>query len=222
MVKIDMSINLVNKGRSMKKSIFIFGCLFFIASICRAETIYLKSGRVVKGDIVEKTADQIKINANGITLTYYADEVDRVEGPSTASPAPAAQTEMPAASLPVTEQVSAPVISPSENYASMSKKDLILKYMEATGAKGNMRRTFSEIIAAASDDKKAELKRVLNLDDVLNELVPVYDQYFTEQDLRELIAFYESPLGQKVLKTAPLILKDSMDKSVNYFKGKLQ
>ena len=52
---------------------------FFITSICFADTIYLKSGRVVKGEILEKTANQIKINANGMTLTYYADEVDRVE-----------------------------------------------------------------------------------------------------------------------------------------------
>jgi len=203
----------------MKKIFFVFMFFFLMISICSAETVFLKSGRVIKGDILEKTATQIKINANGMTLTYYMDEVDRIEGAS----APLGGAASPVS--PSTTSAQAPVTTTSRiatDYALMSKKDLILKYMEATGAKGNMRRTFAEIIDAASPDKKEELKRVLNLDDVMNELVPVYEQYFTVQDLQELIAFYESPLGQKVLKTAPLILKDSMDRSVKYFKGKLE
>jgi hypothetical protein len=204
----------------MKKIAFIFTFLFLIVSLCSADTLYLKSGRIVKGDILEKTEDQIKINANGLTLTYYADEVDRIEGSSQASQPAAIEPPLPSLSLPQETSTSAP--SRSAEYMLMTKRELTLKYMEATGAKGNMRKTFSEIINAASEEKREELKKVLNLDDVLEQLVPVYDQYFTEQDLRELIMFYESPLGQKVLKTAPLILKDSMDTSIKYFQGKLE
>jgi hypothetical protein len=204
----------------MKRIISIVAFLFLSVSLCFADSIYLKSGRVVEGTIVERTAEQIKINANGMSLTYYADEVDRIEGSSQPSQEDGASTP---ATITSSEQETSDLAGqgPVGDF-SLDKKELILKYMEATGAKGNMRRTFAEIISAASEDKKEELKRVLDLDDVMNELVPVYDQYFTAQDLQELIAFYESPLGQKVLKTAPLILKDSMDKSINYFKGKLE
>lgn len=203
----------------MKKIVFISMFLFLATSLCSAETIYLKSGRAVKGDIVEKTADQITINANGMTLTYYADEIDRIEGASD-SPQEAVQAVSPSLSSP--QEAGGYVAGRATDYASMSKKDLILKYMEATGVKGSIRRTFADIINASSPDKKEELKKALNLDDVIDALVPVYDQYFTEQDLQELIAFYESPVGRKLLKTLPLIAKDSMDKSISYFKGKLE
>ncbi len=206
----------------MKNIVWTVALLFLSVSLCSAESIYLKSGRVVQGEIVEKTANQITIKANGMSLTYYADEIDRIEG----APEPLLKKDPPSqVSVPKrssTLELGSPAQSVSPRDTSLSKKELILKYMEATGAKGNMRKTFAEIIDAASEGKKEELKRVLNLDDVVNELVPVYDQYFTQEELQALIAFYEGPLGQKVLKTAPLILKDSMDKSINYFKGKLE
>ena len=41
-------------------------------------------------------------------------------------------------------------------------------------------------------------------------VVPIYQRNFTEQDARELLAFYRSPLGQKMLKVQPVIMRESM------------
>jgi len=42
---------------------------------------------------------------------------------------------------------------------------------------------------------------------------PLYDKYFNEQELRDLIAFYRTPTGEKTLKVMPLLLQESMEMS---------
>lgn len=42
-------------------------------------------------------------------------------------------------------------------------------------------------------------------------LVPVYSKHLSLEDLKELIIFYESPVGKKYAKSTPLIMKESME-----------
>jgi len=39
---------------------------------------------------------------------------------------------------------------------------------------------------------------------------PVYDKYFTEAELRDIIGFYKSSTGKKAIAMMPQILDDSM------------
>ncbi|WP_407481721.1 DUF2059 domain-containing protein [Elizabethkingia meningoseptica] len=41
-------------------------------------------------------------------------------------------------------------------------------------------------------------------------LIPVYSKYYTEKELDDVIAFYKTPTGQKVIKTMPEMTKESM------------
>ena len=41
-------------------------------------------------------------------------------------------------------------------------------------------------------------------------VVPIYQHNFTEQDVRGLLVFYRTPLGQKLLKVQPVIMRESM------------
>jgi len=43
-----------------------------------------------------------------------------------------------------------------------------------------------------------------------NELAKRYAAAFTEQELKDLVAFYTSPLGRKTIETEPRVLQDSM------------
>ena len=45
---------------------------------------------------------------------------------------------------------------------------------------------------------------------ILQELVPVYAKYFTQDDIRGMLAFYESPVGKKMIQTMPAVVQDSM------------
>ncbi|WP_413168213.1 DUF2059 domain-containing protein [Capilliphycus salinus ALCB114379] len=42
---------------------------------------------------------------------------------------------------------------------------------------------------------------------------PLYDKYFTEEDLRVLIDFYKSPTGQKTIEVMPQLLQESIQRT---------
>lgn len=48
-------------------------------------------------------------------------------------------------------------------------------------------------------------QRKFNADEVTNQLVKIYDKHFTEDDIRGLLQFYGSPLGQKYATEMPKI-----------------
>lgn len=199
----------------------------FLSSVVYAQKIYLDDGRVIEGTIIEQDQERVRIQVRGITLTYYLDEISRIEGyesplesiakdPSSALPQKV-QEEKP------TQLYEIPIEPPlGPRLAQMDKRELILKYMQVSGVQGQMRKTFAEIIQTAPADERRHLHRVLNVEDILEELVPIYSRYFTDSDLRELIQFYESSLGQKLMKTAPLILQETMEKSLEYFERRME
>ena len=41
-------------------------------------------------------------------------------------------------------------------------------------------------------------------------IVPVYQKHFSTEDVDQLIGFYESPIGKKLVQEQPGIMKDSM------------
>lgn len=58
---------------------FVVFTVLIMASVARAETIYLKSGLRVEGTIVARTADAIKVDTGiGIPITYYLDEIENI------------------------------------------------------------------------------------------------------------------------------------------------
>jgi uncharacterized protein len=51
-----------------------------------------------------------------------------------------------------------------------------------------------------------------------DQLAPIYAKYFLHEEVKALIAFYESPLGQKVLATMPDVLRESRTLSEQWFR----
>lgn len=45
-----------------------------------AETVVLKSGKMIEGEMLEKTDEYIKIDFHGIALTYFFDEISDIDG----------------------------------------------------------------------------------------------------------------------------------------------
>ncbi len=45
---------------------------------------------------------------------------------------------------------------------------------------------------------------------LLNRMVPVYQQHFTAEDVAGMLKFYQSPLGQKVITRMPLAMAEGM------------
>jgi len=70
-----------------KKLIGLLGILLIITLpnfliLAYAETIVFKSGKSIEGKILEKTDKYIKIDFNGVNLTYFFDEIESIDGMS--------------------------------------------------------------------------------------------------------------------------------------------
>jgi hypothetical protein len=46
--------------------------------------------------------------------------------------------------------------------------------------------------------------------EILNEVSRIYAQHFTEQELKDLVAFYKTPLGHKMITEEPIALDQSL------------
>lgn len=46
--------------------------------------------------------------------------------------------------------------------------------------------------------------------ELINMTVPIYAKYFTHDEIKQLLAFYRTPLGQKVIGTLPAVMQESM------------
>jgi len=64
----------------MFKALIASLIILLISSFCFAETIVLKSGKTVEGKILEKTDRYVKIDFEGIPITYFMDQIDKIEG----------------------------------------------------------------------------------------------------------------------------------------------
>ena len=74
----------------------------------------------------------------------------------------------------------------------------------------NLSRELNDVAAQLRREyeaKKAEL---------VYEVAIVYAKHFTEQELKDLVVFYRSPLGQKMLKEEPLALDQGMKRAQDW------
>ena len=52
--------------------------------------------------------------------------------------------------------------------------------------------------------------------EILDEVAGIYAAHFTEQELRDLVAFYRTPLGRKLLAQEPIALNESLKAAQNW------
>ncbi|MFY9609514.1 MAG: DUF2059 domain-containing protein [Blastocatellia bacterium] len=50
---------------------------------------------------------------------------------------------------------------------------------------------------------------------------PIYDKFFTEKELKDLVAFYQSPTGQKSISVMPQLMQDAMQRSSQALNAKV-
>ncbi|MHB1950806.1 MAG: DUF2059 domain-containing protein [Acidiferrobacteraceae bacterium] len=68
-----------------------------------------------------------------------------------------------------------------------------------------------DIPRRADDIVVQEVTRVMrsHMSGLINQIVPLYGKYYTLSDIRSMIAFYKTPVGQKILRVTPLLTRDS-------------
>lgn len=92
----------------------------------------------------------------------------------------------------------AQIVNANTNLTAEQKKDLIEK---------------SQTRSQQSSERLKELfKEKIDLGELLNKVaLVVYDKNFTDAELKDIIAFYKTPTGQKTLKQMPEVMRESMD-----------
>lgn len=62
----------------------------------------------------------------------------------------------------------------------------------------------------------------INFAEVMEQMFyPIYDKFFTETELKDLVTFYQSPTGQKSIGVMPQLMQDAMQRSSQALNGKV-
>ncbi|WP_329805218.1 DUF2059 domain-containing protein [Flavobacterium facile] len=98
-----------------------------------------------------------------------------------------------------------------------SKNEKIKNLMNLTGSANlgismldTMIGSFKKSMPQVTDEFWNEFKKEVKAEDIVNLITPIYDKYFTENEIDELIAFYNTPVGKKMTASLPSIAQESM------------
>jgi hypothetical protein len=114
--------------------------------------------------------------------------------------------------------------------ANAATREQVMAFLELTQARRNMvavmdnmkqimrqsaEESFREKVPNPTPKQLEALRGLFDdidvpLDEMINAIVPIYQRHFTTADLDELIRFYSSPVGQKLLHEQPQLLQESM------------
>ena len=111
----------------------------------------------------------------------------------------------------------------TKNVKQAKKINNIKKLMEITGSKKMSQQVMDQMIAGMKKQlpqvpQKFWDSLVAEYDPnvIMNELIPVYAKYYTNAELEQIIAFYETPLGQKITRVMPQVMQESMQIGQKY------
>ena len=108
-------------------------------------------------------------------------------------------------------------VAESTKKVDEAKRADIVKMMKLTGADkmamqminqmiGMQRQSNPNIPAGFWDEFQKEIKP----EELLELSVPAWAKHFTHDDIKELIKFYESPIGKKMIEVQPKVMQESM------------
>lgn len=141
----------------------------------------------------------------------------RAEVPATtppdSTPAPATATPPPSSSSSMIQYTNAP--APDD--IDPAKKVEIVKLLQTMGTvkmtqqiMGQMISQFKVQNSSISSDFWDRFEKEMNVQGLVDKIIPLYAKYYSLDDLKALNAFYQTPAGQRMLTATPLIMHESM------------
>jgi len=98
-----------------------------------------------------------------------------------------------------------------------TKEQDIRRLMEITGSAKMAEQIMDQMMAAFEQNAPGIPKAFwdgfraeINTEDLVNMTIPIYDKNFSHEDIRGLIAFYQTPLGATLIEKLPVIAQESM------------
>ncbi|MEI8139668.1 MAG: DUF2059 domain-containing protein [bacterium] len=97
------------------------------------------------------------------------------------------------------------------------KHQEIVKMLQITGTekilkgiKTQMMNGLKTSMTKIPDAFWSKFETKMDMATLIEQIIPLYDKYYTLEDLKSINAFYQSPTGQKVLSTSPQIFQESL------------
>lgn len=136
-----------------------------------------------------------------------------------------ASSQTPAAQPAPPAQTAAPAAKPGTAIDS-AKDAAIRKLFEVMGTKDAMRQVIASMSGTIRPVLESSLPRgeyraqlidlffqrlqvKLRVDDLLELAIPIYDKYFSLEDIDGLTKFYQTPLGKKAISVLPQVLLEA-------------
>jgi hypothetical protein len=126
-------------------------------------------------------------------------------------------TTSPIASAPAASASSASAAEAAPQAVDPAKEAEIRKMLELTGTVKMTHQVMEQMVAnfkvqnsSVSAEFWDRFEKEMNLQELIDKIVPIYAKYYTLDDLKAVNAFYETPVGQNVLATLPLVMHESM------------
>ena len=120
----------------------------------------------------------------------------------------------------------------SKDAASAPSREDVLKFMEVLHIKSQLTLYFQGVAKQAKlgaedgfkekipnptaeqlaqVDKFADgLFKNMPVDEMMDAMIPIYQKHLTKEDINEILAFYASPIGQKLQREQPAMTQESM------------
>jgi len=91
------------------------------------------------------------------------------------------------------------------------KKDVV-NYIKLSGSAAQVTAVLEPIMEQMPEDKQADFKKEFEttLPSLYDKMADVMMKYYTHDDIKKMIEFYNSPVGKKIQETTPKITKDQM------------
>ncbi|MEC8367602.1 MAG: DUF2059 domain-containing protein [Bacteroidota bacterium] len=104
--------------------------------------------------------------------------------------------------------------SQEDNY-----KGLLTDFIKAQGQFETFNATIDQMTSmmgiTLNEDEKVEFTSDV-MSSLIEMLVPVYQKHFTEQDLKDAIDLFKTPIGKKISEKSPIIAQESMQASMQW------
>lgn len=108
--------------------------------------------------------------------------------------------------------------SPQTDAERAAKRADIRKLIELTGAAN----ISADALLKMIEPLKASYPQVpeefwntfvheVHSDELIDLVIPIYDKYYTRDEIQELTRFYQSPVGQKTIKVLPKLSAEAID-----------
>ena len=102
--------------------------------------------------------------------------------------------------------------------AQSSKDVKIAKLLETMGSTQAMKTSVEYMInyykqnnPQISSEYWDNASKHVDYDELVQKLIPVYSKHFTEQEIVDLLKFYNTSTGKKMIEKTPTILEESME-----------